>query len=352
MSDRGTQSLSQRVLAASAGRDRVIDFVKSAALMLVVLGHSLAWFLVPSGGIDNTLNHAPQLWWLTWLLQILPLFFYIAGTGFARLTSDGSTARYLARAYGLLEPAAGLFLFAVLVATVTRFTSEVSLQRTLGTLLVQLTWFLGVYLVLVALAPLLTRMHRVGAVVVLMLAIVGVDIARLQVMSGLGWLNMVLVWALFAVLGTHHERLRRMRWGWQLSAAGLCVSVAAALIAFGPYAKAMITATAIPGVSNLAPPSVVLACVGVAQVFLLLAAWPLLQRWLARDSVWVPVAVFGSRAMQVYLYHLVFLIVFIAPLFAYSITTAALSASWWWQHVLVFVCTLTASLTAAPILRH
>ncbi|NDB18885.1 MAG: hypothetical protein EB027_06450 [Actinobacteria bacterium] len=352
MSNSGRQSLSERVLAASAGRDRVIDFVKSAALMLVVLGHCLAWCLLPGGAIDNTLNQAPHLWWLTWLLQILPLFFYIAGTGLSRLAADRSSGRYLARTSGLLEPAVPLFIVAMFISTVTRFTSDVPLQRTLGTLMVQLTWFIGVYLLLIALAPLLARLRGPSSVIGLVLAIVGVDFARLHIASGLGWLNMVLVWALFTVLGAHHERLRAVRLVWKLGAVGACVFAAAALIAFGPYAKAMITATAIPGVSNLAPPSVVLACVGVAQVFLLLAGWPLLQRWLDRDSVWVPVAVFGSRAMQVYLYHLLFLILILAPLFAVSITAPVLSATWWWQHTLVFTCTLAASLVAAPVLRR
>ena len=68
-------SLSTRVLAASAGRDRVSDGVKALALALVILGHGLAWTITPDGSAVNTLEAAPWLFPLTWLLQILPLFF-------------------------------------------------------------------------------------------------------------------------------------------------------------------------------------------------------------------------------------------------------------------------------------
>ena len=44
-------SLSTRVLAASAGRDRVSDGVKALALALVILGHGLAWTITPGGPV-------------------------------------------------------------------------------------------------------------------------------------------------------------------------------------------------------------------------------------------------------------------------------------------------------------
>lgn len=344
-------SVRARVLEASAGRDRVTDAVKALALLLVVVGHSLAWNVTPSGGLDNTLNYAPQLWWLTWLLQILPLFFFIAGSGMVRLAADRSAQRYLVRTARLLEPALLLFVLALIVSIALKATAPASLQRSVGVLLVQLTWFLGVYLLLVSLAPAITRAARPAGVALLVAAIAAVDFLRVHVASGLGWVNMVLVWALFAVLGTQHQRLRAAPP--RLKAIGLAVSLSAAavLIVQGPYAKAMITADRIPGISNLAPPSLVLACAGAAQVFALMLVWPRLEQLLRRDRLWVAVALFGSRAMQVYLYHLLFLVIFVVPFFITRSSAVALSMRWWGQHALVFALTMAAVFVAAPVLR-
>lgn len=345
-------SVKQQVLDASAGRDRVTDFVKAAALLLVVIGHSLAWFVTPAGTLDNTLNHAPQLWWLTWVLQILPLFFFIAGSGMVRLASDRTANRYLTRAANLMEPAVLLFVFALGVSCVLHFAAPVSMQRNLGVLMVQLTWFLGAYMLYVALAPVLAALGKINGVVGLLAAIATVDWLRLHVNEGLGWINMVLTWALFAVMGTKRDVLLNLaiwvKWtGFVLSAAA-----AAVLVTFGPYSRALITAKGIPGISNLAPPTLVLACAGIAQIFLLMLAWSALEQWLGNDTVWVVVAVFGARAMQVYLHHMLFLVLLVLPFLAAKSVTEPLTLMWWGQHVLVFALTLTLVLLAAPGLRR
>ncbi|MBU6212824.1 MAG: acyltransferase [Actinomycetales bacterium] len=345
-------SLHTQVVAGTHGRDRVTDFVKSAALLLVVIGHSLAWLVRPDGSLDNTLNHAPQLWWLTWALQILPLFFFIAGAGMVRLAGDHTAARYLSRAAGLMEPAVLLFVFAFVASCVLHAVAPASLQRNLGVLMVQLTWFLGGYMLYIALAPVLIRMNRPAGIAVTLTAITGVDWLRLHVSESLGWLNMLLVWAFFTIIGTRKDALRRVR-AW-LSLVGLAAAAGAAalLIAYGPYSKALITAKGLPGISNLAPPTLVLACAGVAQIFALMLAWPALERWLRNDRVWVPVAIFGSRAMQVYLYHMLVLVAVVSPFIARRSVTQPLSLGWWGQHALVFVVTLSIVMLAAPALRR
>lgn len=342
----------EQVLAATVGRDRVTDFVKSAALLLVVIGHSLAWFVRPDGSLDNTLNHAPQLWWLTWALQILPLFFFIAGAGMVRLAGERAAGRYLSRAAGLMEPAVLLFVFAFVASCVLHATAPVSLQRNLGVLMVQLTWFLGGYMLYIALAPVLLRMSGYAGIVSMLAVIAGVDWLRLHVSASLGWLNMLLVWAFFTTIGTRKDALRRSPAWLRLLGLGLAAAAAALLIAYGPYSKALITATGLPGISNLAPPTLVLACAGVAQILALTLVWPALQRWLHSDRVWVPVAIFGSRAMQVYLYHMLVLVVVVLPFIARRSVTQPLSVSWWGQHALVFVVTLSVVMLAAPALRR
>lgn len=345
-------ALRDQVLQATTGRDRVTDFVKAAALLLVVIGHSLAWFVLPDGRLDNTLNHAASLWWLTWVLQILPLFFFIAGAGMVRLAQDRSAAKYLQRAAALMEPAVLLFVFSFITACILTMVAPIGLQRNLGVLMVQLTWFLGGYMLYIALAPVLIRINGVFCLAMVLCGIAIVDWLRLHVCAPLGWLNMVIVWAFFAVIGTRKADLLAAPTWLMVVGVLASVSAAAALIEYGPYSKALITANGVPGISNLAPPTLVLACAGVAQILTLVLVWPLLQRWLQRDALWIPVAVFASRAMQVYLYHMLFLILAVSPFIARRITSSPLSIGWWSQHAVTFLVTLAVAMVAAPTLRR
>ena len=62
--------IGERVLAASRTRDRVLDAVKAVALLLVIVGHSLAWHVRPDGTAVNVVEDVPYLTALTWLFQV------------------------------------------------------------------------------------------------------------------------------------------------------------------------------------------------------------------------------------------------------------------------------------------
>ena len=258
----------------------------------------------------------------------------------------------LFRSAGLMQPAVLLFVFAFVASCVLHAVAPVSLQRNLGVLMVQLTWFLGGYMLFIALAPLLIRLSGYPGIVSMLAVIAGVDWLRLHVSESLGWLNMLLVWAFFTIIGTRKDTLRRAPVWLRLLSLVLAAAAAALLITYGPYSKALITANGLPGISNLAPPTLVLACAGVAQILALTLVWPALQRWLNSDRVWVPVAIFGSRAMQVYLYHMLVLVVVVSPFIARRSVTQPLSLAWWGQHALVFVVTLSVVMLGAPALRR
>ena len=127
---------------------------------------------------------------------------------------------------------------------------------------------------------------------------------RVTVDETLGWINLLLVWALFAAAGMRLAALRALPRALLASALVASVVAAVALVLVGPYSSALITTTATPGITNLAPPTLVLAFAGMAQVCVLLLLWPVLARLLDRDAVWVAVAVFASRAMELYLWHM------------------------------------------------
>src|SRR4029079_19218557 len=81
-------SFAEKVSAATApDRDRFIDAVRAASLLVVVLGHWLMAAVVVKDGhltATNALTSIPALQLSTWLLQVMPLFF-IAG-GFSNIT--------------------------------------------------------------------------------------------------------------------------------------------------------------------------------------------------------------------------------------------------------------------------
>ena len=88
------------------------------------------------------------------------------------------------------------------------------------------------------------------------------------------------------------------------------------LVDLGPYSAALISTDALPGITNLAPPTLVLALAGCAQAGVLLLVWKGLERLLARDRTWVPVALFSSRAMQLYLWHVLVMALLVAGVLA------------------------------------
>jgi hypothetical protein len=129
----------------------------------------------------------------------------------------------------------------------------------------------------------------------------------------------------------------------------IAVAGSALALILGPYSKALITANAAPGLSNLAPPTIVLCLFGVAQILVILLAWNALARWLSRDRVWVPVAIAGSRSMGIYIWHMLVTSIVIATLVLAGIAPAPLSVTWWLLHGGSLVVVLVVSwFIAAP----
>lgn len=65
-----------------ARRDRYVDFLRALAILLVVVGHWLAVVIVSSNGMTGE-NALAELAWarpMTWLFQVMPVFFLVGGT--------------------------------------------------------------------------------------------------------------------------------------------------------------------------------------------------------------------------------------------------------------------------------
>ena len=186
-----------------------------ASIAVVVLGHWLMAVVTVDDGafhIGNVLGMVPLLWLATWVLQVMPVFFFVGG--FANLaTLEGqrrkgmSVTEYLVgRAQRLVRPVAVLFaVWIPLALTLTTFGFDRDLLGDATKVVCQPLWFVGVYLIVSALAPPMRALHarwRVPTLAALLGAAVVVDATRFVLdIPAVGWLNVVFVWLFAQQLG-------------------------------------------------------------------------------------------------------------------------------------------------------
>lgn len=254
------------VAAAPPQRDSYIDFMRAFSLLVVVAWHWVFTIVVwkdDGPHATNPIGFTTGLWAATWLLQVMPLFFYVGGyshlVAWRRAKAKGQPLNQfvLRRLRGLAVPA--LTLLGVWIALGIALGAIFDLQW-IGKavlLVVSPLWFMGVYLMLIALLPVFLWLHeRWDTIVLVFLATIAgaVDILRFRYgHEWLGIINMVAVWALCHQLGFFYERMvaATRRADWTLLWAGL--AALAGLVASGLYPGSMV---GVPGeTSNMAPPT-------------------------------------------------------------------------------------------------
>jgi hypothetical protein len=355
--------------ATPSGRDRWADTLRAGSLVVVMLGHWLMVDITADGHISNALVTVPALQPLTWVLQVMPLFFLVGGVAHAhalesldrrRPTPRGRYAAFVrSRATRLLRPTAAFLVVWVAAGAVAHLSGVTSgssdrarLARDALVLVPQLLWFVGIYLGACAFAPLMRRLHlRFGAWVVLALvaAACAVDAVRFGGGPGLvGNLQFVLVWLALHQLGfLWRDGQLTPRVGAVMALGGYAAM--GLLVRFGPYPVSMV---GLPGeaVSNMAPPTVALLAQGIGICGVAAALRPFAARVLARPRVWKSVVVASPFAMTAFLWHLTALMVTLLTLRAVGITQPAVaSVSWWLTRPMLFVvlAAVTAVLVAA-----
>jgi fucose 4-O-acetylase-like acetyltransferase len=332
-----------------AARNRYVDFLRAASILVVVLGH---WLMaaprVTAAGAElgHMLDMAPWTRWLTWALQVMPTFFLVGG--FANATSWES-ARAKGRGYGewlqsraarLIGPIVPLLLAWAALAVAARF-GGVSLEvlRIGSQVALVPTWFLAVYLGVVLVVPWTWAAWRrwgLASFAVPALAAAAVDWSALVAgLSGLRWLNYAFVWIAVHQLGYAWKEghLAGARHGLPWAGGGLLA--AAALVGWGPYP---VSRVGVPGqeISNTLPPTVALLAFAVLQVGLVLSCEAPVRRWLAGERVWAATVLVNASIMTLYLWHSTVLVLTIGALVALGgpgLGPAPGTAVWWWSRV-------------------
>lgn len=348
--------------ATTAERDRVADLAKVTALVMVIIGHSFAW-QTADGRAFNVLEIRPWLVWVTWLGQVVPIFFAMGA-----LANQHSWESALRRAAGDRDPyprAAADFrrrrltrllgpvlvyvsVWTALLAAAAIFDTETA--RTAGRFLTQLLWFVGVYLAVTAAVPRTWAWHRAAAprtLVIWFALIATVDVIRASGAVVVGWANLLLVWGWLHQWGYLYPRLRVAPRRCLAAGAGAAMSAALVLVWYGPYSRSLVTVAGERGLTNLSPPSVVLALQGLAMLLLLAALDGPLAAALAHPRLWTAVAILGSRGIGLYLWHIPVVAGVVAAALATGWAPVPFGTAWWAGHVATGVLAISGSFLLA-----
>ena len=347
-SDEGAdrRSLDALVDATPATRDRVVDFLRAASICVVVLWHwalSIThWTSDDVLTMPNPIGDVPGKWAATWVLQVMPVFFFVGGyanlAGWQAVTRDGGGApRFLrVRMRRLLIPLVpvlavwGVFDLAV-QATGRRSVLE------WGIVVFIPLWFLGVYAGVVAAVPLTARLHRAWrwrVPVVLAGAVLVADVLRL----GLGWGGVVpglvgsaCVWLYCHQLG-YFWRDGTLAAGGRRRAVALAAGAFAALVgltALGPYSVSMVAVQG-ENTSNMFPTSAPIAALATFQLGLVMLARPWLASWLQGRRPWRAVVAANGVTMPVFAWHMTALVAFLWLYERAGFTLASEPTATWW----------------------
>ncbi|TQS41568.1 acyltransferase family protein [Cryptosporangium phraense] len=349
-----TLSASRLAAATPATRDRYIDLLRVFSIGVVVLGHWLMLTLSVSSGrlqVGNVLADLPAAQLLTWVFQVMPLFFLVGGAAHAAALRSGrrTYAEFVAgRLRRLLAPTAvflGVWVAIAAVTEVAGWQSGSELLQIATRTIVQPLWFLGVYLGVVGLAPLMYAAHRrwgVWVPVGLVAAAGVVDAVRLLGdVPAVGAVNVALVWLAAHQMGFVYSdgRLTR-RVGCWLAGGGLAAVVLLTVVS-GWYPLSMVGLPGAP-VSNMNPPTLALVAHGAWLFGVVALVRGPVSRWLERPRVWTAVVGANGVVMTVFLWHLTALFVVAGVAVAGLPLPAPGGAGWWasrplWVGALVVV---------------
>ncbi|MEU0517503.1 acyltransferase [Streptosporangium sp. NPDC006007] len=314
---RAARRLRRKAEQTPADRDRHVDLLRAVAITVVVTGHWLAVQVTHDGGLHgaNVLDIVPWTRPLTWLFQVMPIFFLVGG--FANAASLASHRRHSGNAVGwtlrrtdrLVRPTT--MLLAVLTTAALAAETAGADPALIGAATWPAgipLWFLAAYLAVVVLTPPMHALHRrYGLAVPIVLAVlVGAgDMARLTLRipyASEG--NFLFAWLAVHQLGFAWQDGRlpsRRPVALPLALLGLIALVT--LTVFGPYPISMVGA-ARQEIQNTSPPTLALLALATAQTGLALLLHDPANRWLRGIGPWTAVVAVNSVIMTLFLWHM------------------------------------------------
>lgn len=297
-----------------ADRDRAIDVIRIVSLVGVVLGHTIMATSTIRDDVfiwSNLLTASTVFQALTWVFQIMPLFFFAGVAASVQSWRPGTSwgGWLLRRCTRLYRPVFYYLAFWTAALAVLRFVLPKHVYEPVAGISIQLLWFLGAYVLVLAAVPLLARItttaQLAGAVVGTYAFIALIDVVRITMdgagYASLGYLNTV-VWLIPGMLGVAYRRhLLSARAALKVGLGMLGVNLA--LLHFGPYELSLVGIET-QHLKNMTPPSLLLAGHAIMMCAFAIAAAPAISRWAQRPRVWWLAAIGNSGAMTLYLWHM------------------------------------------------
>ena len=349
------------------GRDELIDLLRSLATTTVVFWHWVFTILVwraDGPHADNPIGYVSGLWSLTWLLQVMPLFFVAGGFVHARTWArdrgqPGAWRRFVGRrALQLGVPALAL------IAVVAGAGTAIALLHTgpdpwvaRGVLLVlSPLWVLVVYMALVVTVPLWDRLDRRWGELVpigMAMAAMGIDLVRFRFgHPEVAWFNMVLVWGAAHQVGWSWERLRNstQRFGHALMMIGLAGLVG--LTNMGLYPRSMVgTTSTADRFSNMGPPTLAIIALLTFQIGVVLVNRERILRFADNPRAQRFVEWLSRNAMPLFLWHTVGFALFYAGMRTVTDIPEEPNLMWWLTRPLWLVGPALATLPLLVLTR-
>lgn len=349
---------------ADLRRDRVADLVRIVSLGVVIVWHStLSLFNRTNSGeltMPNPVGDYRGLWLITWVLQVMPLFFVVSGAvnadAWDRYRRRGGTARGFAihRVARFAAPLSALLGVSIVAEAFWRAAFHASFLQRYQVLLVPL-WTLGLLIAYAPITPLLARAWRHWGATSTVAGIAGVvlsDLVRFraggaathvaEVVSTLGvWLVAYqLGWVYRAAVRSGDRQTGRIFT--LVGIVGLVVSTN-----IGVYPRPMV-ATTTDAMSNLLPTTVPIMMLALFQCGLLLLLRPTLAAWCDRDRVRNLIDRLGAHALPAYLFHMVAVLVVVCAAESCGVRLSGHPSATWWLTRPIWLAIVAAVLV--PIL--
>jgi peptidoglycan/LPS O-acetylase OafA/YrhL len=363
---------SQMAAQTPEERNRYVDFLRSVSILVVIVGHwMIATAYVVDGEMDagHLLVGREQLHWLTWLFQVMPIFFIVGGYSnavsleSAKRKGSGYGGWLSARLNRLVAPLLVILIaWAVIAVAMSLFGARPAVIQFVSQAALIPTWFLAIYIVVVILAPAAYRFwQRFGFASFLVFAAGAAltDIAFFVAdMQWLGWTNYLWVWLAVHHLGFAWRDDRLGRVGKRLLFSAVGFAALWLLTSHGPYPLAMVGSPD-PELSNTLPPKITLLALGIFQFGLLLALEEPMRRALNGLRLWTATVLINSMIMTVYLWHITVMVIFAALLYlagGIGLGIEPGTSDWWWSRpvwiLVLFVLLLPIALLLSPLERR
>ncbi len=278
----------------------------------MVVGHTVMATSIVRDDVfiwTNLLTVSPLFQALTWVFQIMPLFFFAGVAASVQSWRSGSSWGnwLMRRCTRLYRPVFSYLAFWGVTLLVLRVVLPVHVYEPIAGISIQLLWFLGAYVLVLAATPALARITTTGrfvaAVVTAYGAVAVVDAVRLgtAVAPAVGYLNLA-AWLIPGMFGVAYRR-RLLTPRAAVGTAFVMLAVNVALVRWGPYELSLVGIES-QRLKNMSPPTLLLAGHAIMLCALAIALAPAIARWARRPRVWWLTAIGNSGAMTLYLWHI------------------------------------------------